>query len=281
MRAQRKRSSPLVALCAVILGAQAATEAMAAGSSSNGWLLKQKSDFYGPIDIFLSSQGLKFISTKAGIIVIAHPDGKVYAYNPDTKKVFETDAQHFGKGPLAKRKSRQATARSVYIIGKGEIARLKVTKYRNFTDGDLKKIQTERQDRRRKRIDPDFTSAPVEFWSTSDIKLPTSFSAIVNKVTRIENIQAPTTPHSKGKTQAIPIPLRIMKFSSGGHAITTLDTVDCRTIKVSSNDFKVPKGLKHVPNEMALFFDTEGEDDMDLFGGLPASAATSPARHGK
>lgn len=236
------------------------------GKVTPAWSLSMHSDFYGDLAVLVSIIGMKFTSEKSGITIVAlPPDGRVVAFNPETKKRFDTSADKYGKQHM----DRAATSRQEpvwQLIGTDKLAGLNVKKYRNFKDGELKGMLDARRQAVMRNLDPQFVAVPEEIWISTDIQLPVSFMNLLRHIIRLDTSQLARLTKNQ-KTAGSPIPLRVYRFTGLTKKIPVLDTLTCKKTTATKPDFTPPPGMKQVTSEMALLFDDEDTENMDLFGG--------------
>lgn len=246
----------------------------AAQSKADGWSLKMRSNFYGDLSMIVSPIGMRFVSAKTGITVTAlPPDGRIIAYNAETKKKFETTPDTFGKEGM--KQVMRGEGQVWREVGKGTLAGLKVIKLRNFEEKDLPKWIEARKRAAMQNRDPEFAAVPEEMWISTDINLPGNFTKLMQMMTQLKpNQLAKIKSITKDKT---PILVRVYRYMSVGRKILLLDTMSASRTTVTKKDFFIPPGLKKVTSELALLFD-EDDTGMGMFGsGDPLQPSTSPA----
>ncbi len=255
--------------------AKPATKPESESQTVEGIRLKMRSDFYGDLDTTVSKIGMKFYSPRTGVNVVAlPPDGRMYAYNADAKKIYKVDMRRFGLSSRSPTVTRGSAAGAYFATGKrAVVGGLNAVQFANFTAKDLPSLNSMRSRALLQGGSAEGVVVPCEIWAAADIVLPRTFMFILSKITQItEKELAQLYGKSTAKMVRAPVPLRVYRIREGGSKVLAVDTLASIKQKVSAKDFMPPAGLKSVPNEMALLM---GEDDSFGFGGAGDQGKTA------
>ncbi len=277
---------PLSAAPDAIAKTHAKTAPCSALKGTDGIRLHMVSDFYGDLDSIVSKAGMKFYSARSGVTVVAlPPDGRMIAYNAESKKVYKVDMRRFSLHSKSVNVSYGSSKGCYHATGaKSKIAGVDAVEFANFKPSDLSILRSMRA--RALSVDGRSTAmvVPGEIWVTNDVVLPRTFMFIISKITQIaekelEQMYGCTT----AKMVKAPVPLRIFRVRDDGRKVLALDTRSATRQKVTEKDFLIPPGLRPVANEMALLMDDDGSfgfggpepDDLGARGKTSANSKDS------
>lgn len=226
--------------------------------------LLMTSDFYGNLTVLVSPIGVRFVSSRTGMQLVAlPPDGRMFAFNDEAKKIYKVDEKRFKMFSTFRRhyEESKVDARFFPTGKKGKIGGVNAIEFANFRKKDLPLFK-EMRIRALRMGYPDMIVFPSEIWASTELTIPEAFISIVAKIsqTREKDLFELCGP-KKRKLKQAPLPLRISRIADDGRKMLSIDTQSVIKTKATAKDFIVPSGYKPVANEIQLFM---GDDSLDL-----------------
>lgn len=212
--------------------------APAHSTQTKGWYLRQTSDILGSFELRVSPIGTKFIWKE--MTVIALPNNKVLVYNRSGKTYMAMTHKEFkqGFGGLSSGK--------VLSVSKGRAGTVAGRKAQQYI------VNGKNSDGPWKR----------EFWVTDEFGAPRQLSDLFCDLFEL--------PCGYGQ------PLRFIYDHGGGRRVTEFDTVECKPITISGNEYKPMAGYRKAKNE-SEFFAQGGDSGLSSVFGV-TETPTPPKR---
>ena len=234
-----------------------------------------KSDYYGNLDAIVSPLGCRFNSSRTGMQLLAlPPDGRMYAFNDEAKKMYKVDMNRFTLPGLYRIKYDVNSSKGRFFATgkKAKIGGINAVEFANYRKQDLSSLK-EMRIKALRSGHPEAVVIPSEIWASTEFTIPKSFVFIVSKMSQISEKELMQLYKSATtKTGDAPLPLRILRVTDDGRKILAIDTVSVKKGKATAKDFVMPSGYKSVSNELQLFMDDESMD----FESLDSNPKTAP-----
>ena len=245
--------------------AAAAKETAGSSKSVKAVRLFMNSQFYGDVNVLVSDLGARFSSSRAGMQLIAlPPDGRMFAFNDEAKKICKVDVNRFSAPGLYRSRYESNKSKALFFPtgNTAKIGGLNAIEFANYRKKDLLSLRELRVKMLRSGH-PEEVVIPAEIWATTDFTIPKCFIFLVSKISQIREKELfQLLGPSKSKLQRAPLPLRILQITDDGRKILAIDTVKAKQTTATARDFVLPAGFTQVSNELQLF----GDDSFDLGG---------------
>ena len=226
--------------------------------------LLMTSDFYGNVTAFISPFGVRFTSSRTGMQLVAlPPDGRMFAFNDEAKKIYKVDMKRFKMFSTFRRHYEESKldARFFPTGKRGKVGGVNAVEFANYRKKDLPLFKEMRIKAIRNGY-PDLIVFPSEIWASTELMIPEAFISIVAKISQTSERELfQLCGPKKRKLKQAPLPLRISRVADDGRKMLTIDTQSVMKTKATAKDFVVPSGYKPVANEIQLFM---GDDSLDL-----------------
>ncbi len=214
-------------------------------------VLEQNSKSFGRYQILIAPTVVKLINKSKNIIQIARlMDGKVFAFKPDLKLIYEADLNNW-KPQLAQRMvfiaGETMEAKSYKFTGIETIAglrtkRLESTEEKSETTMMLKGTHTEARPSR-------VGISDKKLWVLDGQSIPKQLENFVAKMYGLP---------------ALGLPIRFSAVMENSRKALMCDTLEAKRVPLKSVDFSIPVGYKRVKSDGDLYMDNTGSQLLDF-----------------